>query len=321
MIGDPHLRVGHLEQAKLLLEWIEQLVLTHQPARIINLGDTLHTHAVVRTEVFDLLSSHIIRLLSKWSGEYVLLVGNHDMVSNKIDVHPFRPLKLAGKRLKVVDKPTVLGTDLFLPYIHDPASWQRSFDEHCDQVKRVFCHQTFLGARMGQFYADDGVSVPDWDGQIVSGHVHTQQTLGCVWYPGTPYAQDANDVGEVKGVHVIDGASREFFESPLPKWVSIEVSVEDCLERIHHLASTDTNRVCLSGSSQEIAALTASSEFKKLKAAIGFSLTRRVASEKSSRAIQATTVGTGISEYIDKIYSGAVPRDALKRACEEVMNG
>lgn len=322
VIGDSHLRVGNLDSAKQLLAWIEALVEEHQPTRVINLGDTLHTHAVVRTEVMDLFTSHIFSLLAKWKGEYVLLVGNHDMVSNKVSTHPFRALKAAGKRLKVIDKPTELDGTLCLPYIHEPTQWQEAFDARTGSVTRVYCHQTFLGARMGQFYADDGVHVPEWDGKIISGHVHTAQSLGCVWYPGTPYAQDSNDADQVKGVNLIaDDGAVTFIESPLPKWVTTEVTVKEAIATISGLRATDINRVNVTGTSGEIGALLNSPEFKELKTKIGFSVARRVqGASASAKRIEAKNVAYGVAEYIERVYEGAVDRAKLKKACQEVMD-
>lgn len=66
-IGDPHIRHTHLTEGQELLSWIEKVAEEHKPDLIVNLGDTLDDHAVIRAEVLSLVNSHVRRVVDMLS--------------------------------------------------------------------------------------------------------------------------------------------------------------------------------------------------------------------------------------------------------------
>lgn len=71
----------------------------------------------------------------------------------------------------------------------------------------VYCHQTFYGSRYENgFYApaEDSIN-PDFIPQkIISGHIHTPQQFGKVWYIGAPRWRIKTDANVMRSIWVID---------------------------------------------------------------------------------------------------------------------
>jgi hypothetical protein len=97
--------------------------------------------------------------------------------------------------IMVVDEPrVVLPGILFVPYVHDPAEFVQICQQY-PEAKTVVCHQTFAGS-----YFENGFLTPDGvepnllpQEQVISGHVHSPQRIGKVWYPGAPRWRTVSD--------------------------------------------------------------------------------------------------------------------------------
>lgn len=323
-IGDPHFKVSNIAQVKTFLEWLHSVILEYRPDFVVNLGDTFHTHNVIRSEIMAIITWHI-----EWMIEhgipYYILVGNHDMAHHKTShIHALLPFK--GKEgVFIVDEPVAADDVGFMPYMDEPEAFLKEFDELTRPdayrpSKTVFCHQPFLGADMGFIKAHDGVPVPDWNaGEIVSGHIHREQQLGCVWYPGTPYAQEAADNNLTKGIYLYDTESRakEFIESPMPRWRTTKIAPSAFEEAITRMNREDRNHLVLQGPASEVNHLLASREFQDAKKRLGFSVKKELTEGAfASKTIRKTSsVQDAVVEYVDKIYEGKVDKNRLKDKC------
>jgi DNA repair exonuclease SbcCD nuclease subunit len=94
----------------------------------------------------------------------------------------------------------------FLPYYSNPEEFVDAANKLASYgIQTLFCHQTFQGSQFENgFYAPEGidqnlVQVP----YIVSGHIHKNQRLGKVLYPGTPKWDTLSDANETKGIWVL----------------------------------------------------------------------------------------------------------------------
>ena len=327
IIGDPHLKVSNLENVNKFLNWICSLVESEDINRIVILGDVFHTHAVVRSEVMSVFTSFLCRVTEKTS--VILLVGNHDMVSHsQTSVHALEPFK-NYKNVTVVDCPTVINNDLFLPFMNSDSAWQMAFDEFATNCSHVYCHQMFVGANMGFARSSDGVKVPDHAKLIINGHIHKAQFISCgafspgVWCPGSPYAQEANDVDEDKGVYLFDKSTSTtiFKHSPLPAWRTYRATVSDYESVIRKMNMIDRNHLVLSGPSVELTAVLGSETFKKLKKEFKFSLKKESTSgtKMITNKVSSKTISDAVTTYIDHVYSGSIDKQTLKAKCLEVL--
>lgn len=206
-VGDPHARVEDLDECRRLVRWVKEKAQESGAEFIVVSGDLFHTHAVVRLEVLHFWREAVADWLE--THNVILLVGNHDMPGDgeaATGVHALAALEGLdhteyGGVLWVIDSATVVFDILFVPYMHE----RNAFIDVCRQhpTKTVFCHQSFNGAAYENgVYAQDGVdpeAIPQ--SKVISGHFHSNQAFGKVWYPGSPRWLTAGDANVEKAVH------------------------------------------------------------------------------------------------------------------------
>jgi DNA repair exonuclease SbcCD nuclease subunit len=318
IVGDMHLKVSNLDGVRAILAWLLGVARTERPTRVILLGDVFHTHAVVRSEVLREFTAFVVSMSS--IAPLICVVGNHDMASaTQESVHALEPFK-QYTNVTVVDIPTVIDGDLFIPFCSSADAWLLAFDAF-PTVKRVYCHQPFLGADMGFVKSIDGVPVPTRGTPIISGHIHIAQQLGDVWFPGSLYAQESADADQTKGAYLVTSQSHRLIEAPMPRWRNFHATTADYEAVISQMLPTDHNHLVLAGPSAELTAVLASDLFKKLKRAHRFSLRKEPTSNtKVAARVSAKSVKDAVTSYIENVYSGGVDKAALTAACLEVLS-
>lgn len=298
------------------------MVDTHKPDRVVCLGDVFHTHSVIRSEIITLVTQHVKDISQKVP--YIILLGNHDLAHPKTpDIHAWIPFMHGYENLTIIDKPTSIDGNFYLPYIDINSEFEAALDVAMQESSLIFCHQTFRDANFGFITAKEGTTVPtDYSGLIVAGHIHKQQRLGPVWYPGTPYAQEASDAGEVKGINLLDTAtgSITFIQSPLPQWITKKASTADFESKVLEMIKGDRNHLVISGPAPELTALMETQRFRELKKEYGFSVKKDPTVGNIDRTIRnVATIEAAIVQYVDVIYDGEVDREVLKAKCLEVL--
>ncbi len=323
--GDPHLKIGCFDLSKSFLDWFRDLVLELDPDAVINLGDTLDSHGVIRAEVMALMVEHIDSITSA-GYQYYQLLGNHEF--NKPSDKTYHSLKaLKGRpnhhvideRLDIMD-----GRITLLPYIVEPRDFPR------DTGELVFCHQTFLGADYGYVKPGEGVEPGDISAEfIVSGHIHLRQQFGKVVYPGSPFAQSANDVGQSKGAFSIDTETYEikYFESPLPKWqvasfiIEHDFTIEDMHGHLEQCLDEKDNWVLeITGPKAPLGQYLSSKPYKSLVKNKRIKL-KTVFTDKHRKlgTIKATSTLQVALDYASNIYKGTIDKDVLAKTIREVV--
>ena len=271
-IGDPHLKISRLDISKKFLAWINDLVISVKPDLVVNLGDSFDTHAVIRSEIMTEFMRHVFACTKVC--RYIYLVGNHDQYKpNDSAYHALSHIKGKINNFIIVDDTSVIDNITFVPYKHESSLFPLRTTPIC------VAHQTFIGADYGHLIAKDGVDPSTIQGVslIVSGHIHKRQELAFnnvrVKYPGSPYAQSASDVGETKGVIILntDDMSEQFIECPLPKWRSLDLEIKENfdLQSAHEVLLKSINNmdnfiVTLKGPKIEIMAYLESDKYKEI---------------------------------------------------------
>ncbi len=210
-VGDPHAKVGNLDEMKGLVLFIAETAKAHMADRIEILGDLLHTHAVIRLEVL---------LFRNWALEYlgnvcevVVLVGNHDISgdhnSSGSSLTVFGLIKNTRYPLTIVENPKLIGEFGYVPYNHSIDSFIAAANSLADQgAKILVCHQTIQGSKYESgIYAPDGIPTGSWSERferIFSGHIHSEQEFGNITYPGTARWDSVVDANRRKGIWVYD---------------------------------------------------------------------------------------------------------------------
>ena len=199
---------------------IASLLEKHKPQYLIILGDLTEEKdyhpAPLVNDVVD-----IIHAFSSFA-EVLVLRGNHDYTR---DDFPFFRFLRRLKRVRWINdvQRGELGRDcdcLFLPHTNDyKKDWAQT--PHVEELDFVFAHNTFEGATTEHGKKLNGIPTSVFDDDnlpIISGDIHTPQTLGPVTYVGAPYTVDFGDDYDPRALMIDWFDHRDYaFESiPLP---------------------------------------------------------------------------------------------------------
>jgi DNA repair exonuclease SbcCD nuclease subunit len=206
VIGDPHIKTSNIQDSEKILNSALFFGKNNKVPVMIILGDIFDTHNVVDLKVAIFLKSWMKRA-SEFFEHIVIINGNHDSSSNKREDPSCNSNILAFgdfKKVEVVYNTYSIENVDFIGYQHS----EEEFFEKCKGLKGniLISHQTFKSAKYENgFYAPDGF---DYDKvkheYIISGHIHSKQAFGKVFYPGSPSWQKASDAGEEKFLYIID---------------------------------------------------------------------------------------------------------------------
>jgi len=327
--GDKHLKINRFDLAKQCLSWLNSTIENHKPDLYVCLGDDLDTHAVIRSEILTELRYHFDYVLSLGI-PIVYVVGNHDCSRpNDMKYHALQSMIGLNPNLHIIDKPQDLKGMTFVPYIHQPEDFPKQSLPIC------VAHQTFKGADYGDITTKDGVDAVSIVGAdiVISGHIHKRQRLDTggaeVIYIGSPFSQSSSDVNQVKGVSIINTETyaEEFIVCPLPMWkgVRFELSPTFNAEEMHEelmetLNDKDHWVVEITGPKAEVIGYLGSKKGKSITIGRDVKI-KTIFTDKEKRQIriEALSLQHIVSEYIDKVYSGAIDKELLKLTASDVL--
>lgn len=187
LVGDPHAIPSELDDCQRLVD----LIANHTFDRVVFLGDQHHTHGVVHLSVVSFWRRAFERLGG--SRRVVFLVGNHDKELRHA-AHPGCSVAEVYRDVATVVTPSAVIDGIgFLSHFPDPEEFVR--EANSLDTATLICHQTFVGA-----LGDAGFVMPDGvdpeallQRHVISGHLHTPQSFGKVWYPGAPRWRTLSD--------------------------------------------------------------------------------------------------------------------------------
>lgn len=200
LISDIHFTVNTLELAS---QALVQAMTTayHLDVPLIICGDTMDGKAIIRGEVANRLIGLFKDSIQK-PKEIIVLVGNHDLLSEKSKEHALEFLK---PYCTIIESAVIYDRRLALyliPYISDLNALQGHL-KAIPKGSTIIMHQGVQTAYMGH-YVQDHTSLPKeaFDGfRVISGHYHRRQDIQCgetglFSYVGNPYTLtfgEAND--------------------------------------------------------------------------------------------------------------------------------
>jgi predicted phosphodiesterase len=232
-IADLHLSAKTRDEYRFaVMKQIAELIEKHKVAELLILGDLTEEkdfHAA--TLVNDVVE--IIFSLSQFCKVYILR-GNHDYTSADCPFfHFLRRLKHVRWINKVTRLDLSIGHCLFLPHTRE---WEKDWAlfPHLAEVDWVFAHNTFEGAETEHGKKLSGIPTDIFDEtRVISGDIHTPQTLGSVTYVGSPYTVDFGDAFEPRALLIerdgftsiaLPGPQKRLIEASaaagLPTWVA-----------------------------------------------------------------------------------------------------
>lgn len=321
-IGDPHLRINNFDQSIQFLRWVEEQTNIYKPDIVCNLGDTFHDHAVLRSELLKEFQDHICNITST-NVQYWYVLGNHDQYKPKDSkYHALQIFNIPNFRL--FEKVEEVGNITVVPYV-------QKFEDFPLFTKQLcITHNTFIGADYGFKREDCGVNADKVSADIIiSGHIHKRQSFGKVIYPGTPFAHNASDVDQTKGILLFDTSNFEqtFIESPFPKWrgVEFEITKNNSISNLHQLLKVELNDkdkwiVKVSGPKIELAAYFKSREYLAIiKGKKVISKAIPTDNKKQKVQIKATSIENIMDEYINKVYDGSLDKQLILQKTLDIV--
>jgi DNA repair exonuclease SbcCD nuclease subunit len=196
LVGDVHATPEDLEDCQKLVNLIERTTYKTKVDEICLLGDSYHTHNVIRAEVMAFYRD----TFKRWqkSGRHVTaLVGNHDYAG---EGNPIHSMLIHEDQVLVVDQPLRLHNVGYMPYYSDREKFVQ--DAGALPTPTLVCHQTFRGSMYENGCpAEDGVDaglLPQT--KIISGHIHTPQDVGKVRYIGAPRWRTLTDANVERAI-------------------------------------------------------------------------------------------------------------------------
>ena len=190
-ISDVHIKLSTEDVSIFVLNQVAERARELKVPVIIN-GDLNDTKALLRSECIKSL----IDYFHKYSDiTFYINVGNHDLNNKNSEGHSLEFLDLLGN-VHVVSQPSILNFDnelfMMIPYQKSNEDFKAAIDlAKKNQVTRLFTHQGFMSAFMGDYVVDDSSVSPDEvkDFEIViAGHYHMAQRVnGNIQFLGSPY--------------------------------------------------------------------------------------------------------------------------------------
>lgn len=244
-VGDPHVEGTSIQDAQRLMDLVDEVSFKNSPTTVLIVGDLYHTHGTIDANV-QLFWWDFFEKMSERGTECIVLKGNHDGPGE----NGSRACALrahSSQRLveTVIDEPLAKKGVLFCPYTsaEQLVKWSATYQERWTSsrsYKTLICHQTFDGSTYENgFYAGDGldpalITQP----QIISGHIHSPQEFGKVWYPGAPRWRTAADANTDRSIWLL-----EFEDGVLVKRTPFDTST--VCKKIHLLEDTpDVEFLC-----------------------------------------------------------------------------
>ncbi len=235
-VGDVHARPEDLGDCQNLLNLVLESAQKHQVSRIIFLGDQHHTHAIIHLDVLAFWRHNVQRLTAA-GFSVVLMVGNHDMSGDSSSGSHALMAYEGMDKVVVVSEPqsAIFAKHTYLPYMAD----HKKFIATCKSLGDVIvCHQEFNGCEYENgFYSSTGVdpeAIPQ--NLVISGHIHTPQRFGKVWYLGSPRWLTASDANQERYIYVVDHALDGSIKPGLHGTEQVvRISTGDACQRIYQV--------------------------------------------------------------------------------------
>lgn len=314
-IGDPHIKNDNHEEVNILIELLKQICLDEKVDRIIIGGDLMHYHERIFTQALN-KTLEFVNVLSLYAPTDIL-VGNHDMINNQQFLTSNHWLNVFNnnKNVHVIDKPIKLAINDF-SYMMCPYVYPGRFIEALETVEKnwkdcsfIFAHQEFKGCKMGSIISTTGDDWKEDYPQIVSGHIHDNQRLKNIYYPGAPLQHAFGDT-DTRVVCIIENNMIRDIPLLVPKKRIIKTSISDL--------STKTNlsnlvKIKLNATQEEFKLFKQTQEYKDciekgVKIQLDKKSTMNIISEKSEksgtfRSILHNLVILDGDSFLKKIYN------------------
>jgi len=258
LIGDTHIGLGYPNSADkwfkvhkeyfsdFLIPLLKEKVEPHDI--IVHLGDLFDNRNVIPINLLN-YGMDIVEEISKIAPLHII-VGNHDLWSKSAsEINTVRPFRYIPN-VKIYDKTDVLEYNglriLMMPYIENRLEQIKIINNNKD-CDYLFCHSDLNGCKMHLTSVahknSDKIDIEDFKvfKKVRSGHIHLVQSNQHFTFVGSIFQMDRNDLGDQKGIFVIDTIddSEQFYPNKVsPVFKKFTVREESDIEELDSLKDT-----------------------------------------------------------------------------------
>lgn len=209
-LGDPHAKPSNLVELDALMQFTIDKYKEFKADRLEILGDLYDTHDILRLSVQKFWHGWM-KKFHRDKINTVILVGNHDQNGDYSDNYSALDVfEHYNHYIQIIMEPKSIGPIGYMPYIHNNERFAREANllANVENCSVLVSHTTYQGSKYDNgMYAPDGVD-PDLLSpkfiHLISGHVHTEQEFGRVWYPGTARWMSKSCANKKKGIWLVE---------------------------------------------------------------------------------------------------------------------
>lgn len=215
---------------------------------IVHLGDLFDNRNVIPINLLN-YGMDIVEEISRIAPLHII-VGNHDLWSKSAsEINTIRPFRYIPN-VTIYDKTSILEYNgkkiLMMPYIEKRLE-QIDLINQFNDCDYLFCHSDLNGCKMHLTSVahknSDKIDIQDFLSfrKVRSGHIHLCQENNNFKFVGSIFQMDRNDIGDQKGITVIDTSdeSEQFFPNKVsPVFKKFRVTNEQDVERLDELKDT-----------------------------------------------------------------------------------
>jgi len=258
LIGDTHIGLGYPNTTekwhRVHIEYFKEFLIPLLKREvkdgdiIVHLGDLFDNRNIIPINLLN-YGMDIVEEISKIAPLHII-IGNHDLYSKSTsEINSVRPFKYIPN-VKIYDSPKVLEYNnlkiLMLPYI-DKRIEQIEILEKNKDCDYLFCHSDLNGCKMHLNSAahrnSDKIDIDNFKSfrKVRSGHIHLVQSNNNFTFVGSIFQMDRNDIGDQKGIFIIDTDNEEetFFPNNIsPIFRKFRVTAEEDIDKLDELKDT-----------------------------------------------------------------------------------
>jgi DNA repair exonuclease SbcCD nuclease subunit len=282
-ITDLHFKTNNVPQCEEFIDKILKLSKKKKPDFVVIGGDLLHTHERLHVDPFNLCNS-LVKQLSMLFKVYIL-VGNHDYINNAqfLSENHWMNCYKEWSNVNVIDKPKYIMNNgcefVFMPYVPNGRFIEALKTIENDvgkgyfkNVHCIFAHQEFHGCNLGTTVSENG---DHWDktySNIISGHIHKNQRLHNIYYPGSimqhTFGEESNQIVPYLTFEQKDKKTykKQEIQLHLAKKISIEMNMSEIRQFKQDVKKNkhDEVRIIVSGSLPEFKQLKKTKKYREL---------------------------------------------------------
>lgn len=258
LIGDSHIGLGfpnktdrwfnvHKEYFSEFLIPLLQREVTGDDI-IVHLGDLFDNRNVIPINLLN-YGMDVVEEIAKIAPLHII-IGNHDLWSkSSSEINSIRPFRWIPN-VSIYDSPRVLEFNgvniLMMPYIESRIDQIKTINEFSD-CDYLFCHSDLNGCKMHLTSVahknSDKIDIVDFKPfrRVMSGHIHIVQKMNNFQFVGSIFQMDRNDMGNQKGIFVLDinSDSVDFFPNNVsPVFRRFSIRDESDIEKLDDIKDT-----------------------------------------------------------------------------------